>query len=148
ACHHVHLGAGLPFQHFTHLFGIHALGAPAVHFQDAVTGLDAIGHGRIAFVRFAHHHPLVLLPDHGPDAPVLPGGHDAIVLHIAFGDVLRVGVQACEHGVYAGPDELSGLHIVHIVDVDVLVELVEDLQVLPHLEVVVARRYGEGASEI
>src|SRR5690606_40052694 len=81
-----------------------------------------------------------------PDAPVLPGGHDAIVLHIAFGDVLRVGVQACEHGVYAGPDELSGLHIVHIVDVDVLVELVEDLQVLPHLEVVVARRNGEGAS--
>ncbi len=139
----VHLRAGLSLQQLAHLIGVHALGIAPVHVQDQVAGLDAVGHRRVALVGFAHHHPVVLLADHGPDAAVLPGGHDAVILHVALGDVLGVGVEAFEHRVDPRIDQLAGVDIVHVIDVDVLVELIEDLQVLAHLEVVVTRGDGE-----
>ena len=143
---HLHHAARLAFEQFAHLIGLHAGDLATIHLKDLIARPDARFHGRIALVRITDVDAVVGPFDQRPDTPVLPGGHEAIVLHIALRDVLGVGVERVQHRIDAGLHQLARLGVIHVVDVQFLVQLGEDLEVLADLEVAVGRGDGEGAA--
>ena len=78
-----------------------------------------------------------MLADEGADTGILACEHHPKVLRVLLCIVLRIGVQAPEHGVDARADGFFRADRVHIEQLQVLVQLIEDVEMLGHLKVVV-----------
>ena len=94
-----------------------------------------------ALVGLVDDHALYLevLAYHGAYAGILAREHHLKLLVLVFGVVLGVGVEAAQHGLDAVAYHLRRVERVDIHQVEVLVDGVEYVEVLAHLEVVAPR---------
>lgn len=109
--------------------------------KDDVALLQARLCRRLILVRLVDAHPseLIVVADERADTRILTHEHHLHVTALVLRIVLRVRVKAPEHGIDAIAHGLIGIERVDIQHVEVLVDRIEDLQVLGHIEVVVIR---------
>ena len=94
---------------------------------------------RHAGIRLIDHDTvqLLVLADKGADAGILASEHHPQVLCLILGIVFCIRVQTPEHSVDARADGLLRVQRVNVKQFQVLIQLVEDVQMLGHLEVMI-----------
>ena len=80
---------------------------------------------------------LLVLSYQRADARILTRQHHPQVLGLVLRIVLRIGIQAAEHRIDTRPDGLLGTQRIHIQQFKVLINLIEDVKMLAHLEVMI-----------
>ena len=110
-----------------------------IDLQNNVTLLQTHLRSRHALVRLVYYHTLELLvvSHQRTDTRILSCQHLLQLLLSLLRIILRVGVERPQHGVDARAHYLVGIQRVHIHQVQVLIQRIENLEVLGHLQIMI-----------
>ena len=139
-------GSGFSPEPFAHLRDVLRGHVIAVDAQDDIPLLQSGLGSRHTGVGFVDDDALEFLvePDDGSDTGILARDHHFQVFGLFLGIIGSVGVETAQHPLDAVADDLTGIERVDIHQVETLVELVEDIQVLSHLQIMVFFLLGSG----
>ena len=107
--------------------------------QDYIALLQTHLGGRHVLIGLVNHDTiqLLVLADEGADAGILAREHHPEILRLVLSIILRIRVQVPQHRRDAPADGLLRIQRVHVQQLQVLIQLVEDVQMLGHFEIVV-----------
>ena len=113
--------------------------------QDDVALLQSSLSGWRVGVRLVNHHTLEfrVIAYQSAYSGIFTGNHHLQVLDIRRRVIHRVRVERAQHGVYSRANHLIGIQRIHIHHVEVAVNGIENVNVLCHVEVMVAVLLGK-----
>ncbi|OPZ77025.1 MAG: hypothetical protein BWY77_01773 [bacterium ADurb.Bin431] len=127
----------------------HSAGALAVNLDNLVPLADAgAGGGTLREGLFTDCRPAIADLDAHPHAEIPAAGDDLeLILAILF-EKNGIGIEAVEHAVDAGADELFGVDLLDIAVVDLLIDLAEKPDILHRLVIGILLRLCGGISDL
>ncbi len=91
--------------------------------------------GRETFVRLGDDRLFVDNTDYGTDARILSCRLNAEGLQVLFRNIVGVGIKRFEHAVDASVNQLSGIHFIHIVGIDLFKKSSKNIKAFGNVEI-------------